>query len=252
MSPVSGKAASIEIERLHLLSVWQRDTLATLRPGLRVQVIKLGEDRGRRQGELRNGQEVGKGQIIDKLGLAPRRPDDGGPGLVNPTRAPRRRTGRAQARQRSRRASPTVPGLPRACRICGEVLQGSKRSYCDTWLLQHRREAVAPWQSSGPAALARLMAAGCDPTHGGEAAKKRAAKISLRKREAAKWDRHNNRPDAKEFAKKILPNLQGVPIEKMARAAGLSLMYCSLIRRGLYVPHPRHWETLMSVRHHQE
>lgn len=38
--------------------------------------------------------------------------------------------------------------------------------------------------------------------------------------------------------------LQGVPLSAMMRATGLSLRYCSLIRRGLAVPHPRHWAAL--------
>jgi hypothetical protein len=32
----------------------------------------------------------------------------------------------------------------------------------------------------------------------------------------------------------------------MMQATGLSLRYCSLIRRG-YVPHPMHWESLRAA-----
>lgn len=49
-----------------------------------------------------------------------------------------------------------------------------------------------------------------------------------------------------EFRRRILPNLKTVPIEKMARGTGLSVRYCSLIRRGLYVPHPRHRSTFLA------
>lgn len=32
-------------------------------------------------------------------------------------------------------------------------------------------------------------------------------------------------------------------------ATALSLRYCSLIRRGLQVPHPRHWGALAQLGH---
>lgn len=39
--------------------------------------------------------------------------------------------------------------------------------------------------------------------------------------------------------------LQDVSLGMMAKATGLSEQYCSLIRRGEYVPHPRHWASLL-------
>jgi hypothetical protein len=33
-----------------------------------------------------------------------------------------------------------------------------------------------------------------------------------------------------------------VPLSRLAKATGLSLRYCALIRRGERMPHPRHWE----------
>ncbi len=33
----------------------------------------------------------------------------------------------------------------------------------------------------------------------------------------------------------------------MAEATGLTCAYCSMIRRGLYVPHPRHWGVLREL-----
>jgi len=49
-------------------------------------------------------------------------------------------------------------------------------------------------------------------------------------------------PDA--FARDVLPRLREIPLRIMADAAGLSLGYCSFVRRGKKVPHPRHWPVL--------
>lgn len=99
-----------------------------------------------------------------------------------------------------------------------------------------------------PAALRRLTAEGRDPAHGGGAGRMRGASNARRQREVASWDRaHPNRPDPEVFKREILPNLQEVSLGRIARATGLTRMYCSLIRRGLCVPHARHWDTLAEV-----
>jgi hypothetical protein len=42
----------------------------------------------------------------------------------------------------------------------------------------------------------------------------------------------------------VLPGLKLLPIRTISEATGLSEHYCSLIRLGKRVPHPRHWEAL--------
>jgi hypothetical protein len=49
------------------------------------------------------------------------------------------------------------------------------------------------------------------------------------------------------FKREILPLIQEVPLRRLVEATGLSLRYCSLIRRDEKVPHPRHWEALREV-----
>jgi len=61
------------------------------------------------------------------------------------------------------------------------------------------------------------------------------------------WDEKHAQPDPNEFVRAILPSLLGVPIQRMVEATGLSLRYCSLIRRGLRVPHPRHWSAFLGT-----
>jgi hypothetical protein len=49
------------------------------------------------------------------------------------------------------------------------------------------------------------------------------------------------------FRREILPLIQEVPLRRLVEATGLSLRYCSLIRRGERIPHPRHWHVLASA-----
>jgi hypothetical protein len=49
------------------------------------------------------------------------------------------------------------------------------------------------------------------------------------------------------FTREVLPVLRGATISQLVAATGLSEHYCSLIRLGKRVPHPRHWEALRGV-----
>lgn len=168
--------------------------------------------------------------------------------LATPLTQARRSAGRVKQRRQQRRESrPPKPTLVSACRVCGVVLPSPDRSYCDECRPVAKAEGLEAWKISGPAALARLMTEGRDPTHGGLAAHRRAESLARRRQEAAEWERTNRRPDPAEFAQTILPGLQDAPLSRMVEVTGLTVKYCSLIRRGLYVPHPRHWEALKSL-----
>ncbi len=148
-------------------------------------------------------------------------------------------------RQPKRTRIEPVPTLPPACLSCGSYLSDPERRYCDDCLPERRTENLADLMTAGPQALAQLVAEGRDPTHGGEAAHKRGQSNARRVREAVAWNAANpERPDPEVFRREILPRLEGVPLSAIVRATGLSLRYCSLIRRGLYVPHARHWPKL--------
>lgn len=59
------------------------------------------------------------------------------------------------------------------------------------------------------------------------------------------WENSNNPIELNiDFHKEILPSLQALTLSEIMATTGLSLRYCSLIRRGLTVPHPRHWSRL--------
>ena len=101
-------------------------------------------------------------------------------------------------------------------------------------------------QKLGPQALAVLRAQGKDPTSGGEAGRKRGQANARRARERAEWQAVHGDGAAERaiFRKEILPRLSGIPVRQIARAAGISLRYASMIRRGLHIPHPLHYAAL--------
>jgi CRISPR-associated endonuclease Cas1 len=54
--------------------------------------------------------------------------------------------------------------------------------------------------------------------------------------------------DDREFKRDILPGLQGVTLRRIMAATGLSKRFASQIRRGLAIPHRRHWDALSALR----
>lgn len=160
-----------------------------------------------------------------------------------------RSRGREGVRRKGRPATrEPQPALFPACRGCGVRLTSHDRRYCDACLPEQRAESVATFSAAGPAALAARRAAGDDPAHGGEAGRKKGARNATHHEENARWEReHGGRIDAEQFTNEILPGLRGAPLGVLMKRTGLSLRYCSLIRRGVQVPHPRHWPALTEL-----
>jgi hypothetical protein len=139
---------------------------------------------------------------------------------------------------------------PNACRECGTVLTANGRQYCDECLSAYQVDQAASFSDAGRAKLAELRAAGRDPSQTREARKQRGAKNSQRMQEQKRWEaKYGSACDPEGFMRDILPGLQGVSLSVMARATGLSEQYCSQIRRGLKVPHIRHWDSLRGLSH---
>ena len=157
-----------------------------------------------------------------------------------------RSAGRDAVRRRPKKVAPEPRVRAGSCAGCGAPLASSRRRYCEECLPEHEQETLALLSEAGPAALARLRAEGRDPTKT-EAAKKKVGQANSRRlKDAARWDADNESPDEAEFVEQILPSLQGVPLSRMMKATGLSLRYCSQIRRGR-VPHARHWCSLQQL-----
>ncbi len=138
--------------------------------------------------------------------------------------------------------------LPDACHSCGIVFDGASRDrdLCDECLLDSRRERVVAFQTAGRAAIDRAVAEGrhvsTNPAAKAKLGRANAARIA----EAIAWEREHRGPaDPDVFRREILPELQDLPLSRLSAATGLSNAYCSQVRRGLAVPHPRHWEALL-------
>ena len=95
--------------------------------------------------------------------------------------------------------------------------------------------------------MARMRRDGRDPISRLEAKKRLGQANTRRREEAAAWEVEHERPDREIFKQEILPGLADVPLGALMRATGLSKRYVWLIRRGGYVPHPRHWEALREL-----
>lgn len=133
------------------------------------------------------------------------------------------------------------------CQGCGAVV-GADQRWCADCRPAVKLQAGAHGLLVGRALRARLHLQGLDPaTSAAARAKNRAARIQRHHEQAAWEEAHPDRPDTSVFIKTVLPALSGVPIRRLAKATGLSVGYCALIRRGLRVPHPRWWELISSV-----
>ncbi len=168
--------------------------------------------------------------------------------VPTPLTGSNRRSGRDADGERSKADRPTsITALPRACLECGALLTNRQRSYCNECFPGRKQAAIGAFSNAGPDALASLRNAGADPAHGGDAARKRGETNARHARDAAAWKQQAGPSDTETFVRDILPRLQGVPLSRMAEATGLSLRWCSLIRRGIRVPHPRHWGPLKQL-----
>jgi hypothetical protein len=152
---------------------------------------------------------------------------------------------RTSSKQKARYGELAVPS---ACRECGVIVADVARGYCDACLPTIQARQSRKFGESGRARLAELRAAGREPSRGGEARKKRGEKISRHMKEQAAWEAENGTDaDPEVFRLEILPTLQGISLSKIAGATGMSQSYCSTVRRGIMVPHARHWAKLRSL-----
>ncbi|GBD30064.1 hypothetical protein HRbin32_01160 [bacterium HR32] len=117
------------------------------------------------------------------------------------------------------------------------VLEGSGRKVCPACAVPDRTERIV---QAGIRVFEARRETGVDPSHGGEAARRRCEKMRQRMNEIRAWEAQQPRPYPEVFRREILPLLRTIPIRRIAREVGISLRYASLIRRGEYVPHPRY------------
>ena len=196
--------------------------------------------------------------------------------LVNKGTTPRTRAGKSGNKRRSipglerspllatpRRASqprpyatrawrtPTVeacPANPTACALCDEPVLKRRRRHCEACMPKARREHGLRAIQAARKALALQTAAGNDPRCDAAVNRARGEAIADGHRRNRRWAReHPDQRDETWFKREIAPKLDAFSLREIAEATGLSLAACSRIRAGAKVPHPRHWEALLSL-----
>jgi len=99
-------------------------------------------------------------------------------------------------------------------------------------------------------ALRLQTLAGNDPRADAETNRERGEAIVEQRRRSRDWKRENPGGagyDRAWFLRDVMPKLDDVPLNTIARVTGLSLAACSRYRAGERVPHPRHWEALLAL-----
>jgi CRISPR-associated endonuclease Cas1 len=151
---------------------------------------------------------------------------------------------RDPTRRRRTKAGTTLQ-LAATCRDCGVPVPTRRQRYCASCRAQRFEREGSNAREQAARVLAQLRAEQRDPGHGGRAARLRGAKNSAHQKAVRRWV--GERPDPALFGSEVLPGLKLLPIRIISEATGLSEHYCSLIRLGKRVPHPRHWEALARI-----
>jgi CRISPR-associated endonuclease Cas1 len=132
--------------------------------------------------------------------------------------------------------------LPSTCSDCGDELPNRRQRYCQPCRERRFIENGTQAREQAAATLTALRAEQRDPAHGGRAAELRGRKNAAHQRAVQAWT--GGPADPEQFRSEIQPALRYLPVELLVNATGLSPHYCSMIRLGKRVPHPRHWANL--------
>jgi len=164
--------------------------------------------------------------------------------LSTPLTQSRRSAGRPVRNRRQPKATP--PSLGNRCRTCGTGIDPAWK-YCEPCRAIHETEKLEVMGERSHETLARLRSEGTDPAHGGQAARKRGNSSRDQNAASRQWERDNPMPPDSVYLEEIVPHLDRVTVPQIANATGLSSGYASMIRRGIKIPHPRHWKALKEL-----
>jgi len=142
------------------------------------------------------------------------------------------------------------PLLPARCGDCGAAVATRRYRYCESCRRRRWTEQGAGSRAAAAQVLERLRHEGRDPAHGGEAARQRGTKNAAHQAAVRDWNtpgRSAADADPSSFVGGIQPGLRKLSVARLAAVTGLSPHYCSLIRLGKRVPHPRHWRVLAEL-----
>jgi hypothetical protein len=175
--------------------------------------------------------------------------------IPGPDRSPLLATPRKTSRPRpyATRAwrTPTVevrPTNPAACALCGEPVLKRRRRHCEACMPKARREHGLRAIEAAGKVLATQTEAGHDPRRSAAVNRVRGEAISEGHRRNRSWAReHPGQRDETWFKREIAPKLDSFSLKAISEATGLSLAACSRIPAGARVPHPRHWDALLTL-----
>jgi CRISPR-associated endonuclease Cas1 len=149
----------------------------------------------------------------------------------------------------TRRRQPSPPLPLSVCAGCGTPLERPGYTWCPTCLPAAKQRAAARATDAHRTAREAREAAGLpSPSQAPEVRARMGSAIGRRDVEALAWEAAHPEvvADATLFAP-IGVALTGVTVGTIARITGLSKAYSSQVRRGEYVPHPRHWPVLAEL-----
>ena len=87
-----------------------------------------------------------------------------------------------------------------------------------------------------------------DPRYKGRSVTQRKRTVAQVQRANRRWERISKPGMSREhYVRTVVPALASVKLSALMAATGLTNASCSLIRRGVTVPHPRHWEALANL-----
>jgi CRISPR-associated endonuclease Cas1 len=148
-------------------------------------------------------------------------------------------------------SAPHAEGLaanPIPCALCGKPVLKRRRRHCDGCMPKARREHGLRAIEAARKALASQTASGNDPRRSPEMNRKRGEAIIEGHRRNRQWAReHLEQRDDAWFKCEIAPKLDGFSLKEISKTTGLSLAACSRIRSGARVPHPRHWDSFLTL-----
>jgi hypothetical protein len=141
-------------------------------------------------------------------------------------------------------------------RNCGQARDRRHRTYRGDCLSECHARPIETFSTVRPPAVAEIRGARSDAAHGGAAATARRKRNAAHVAAVAGWEREHGDSasalDPETFARDILPTFQDVSLRATAYATGLTQGYCSSVRRGLKVPHWRHWYALTNLTNAQQ
>jgi hypothetical protein len=162
-------------------------------------------------------------------------------GIKSADRKQPRPTPLTQRRKREAKgARPAAVRPPRpqtVCRMCGEAVPRNK-NYCKSCAANLARERMVEVAKAGrmesQKAAARAQLA--------ESQRRAAAARQL-------WDASSLPPwlTKQRYIEQIMPRLAGLKVQHIRMALAVSVPYASKVRRGIMVPHPRHWAKLADM-----